>query len=154
MHEVANDPVSVAVGDFNGDNLPDIVSGNFASLSVLLGLGDGTFTTATNYFVGGKYAAVGDFNGDSMPDIALDLGGKVGLFWNQTLPRLQIRSSGPNVQIAWPAWKGYQLEASSAVAGGSSWTPLTNAQPATFGSQYVLTNAPSSGQQVFRLKRK
>ena len=154
MHEVANDPVSVAVGDFNGDNLPDLVSGNFASLSVLLGLGDGTFTTATNYFVGGKYAAVGDFNGDSMPDIAIDLGGKVGLFWNQTLPRLQIRSTGSDVRIAWPAWKGYEIEANATVAGGSLWTPLTNAQPATFGSQYVLTNSPSSGQQVFRLKRK
>jgi len=39
-------------------------------------------------------------------------------------------------------------------AGGSSWTPVTNAQPATFGSQYVLTNSPAGSQQVFRLKRK
>lgn len=152
LHEVANDPVSVAVGDFNGDNLPDLVSANFASLSVLLGLGDGTFATATNYFVGGRYAAVGDFNGDSMPDIALDLGGKVGLFWNQTLPRLQIRSSGPTVQVAWPAWKGYALQTATNSATSAGWQDLAS-QPGIRGNQYVTTNAPSGGLQLFRLRK-
>jgi hypothetical protein len=152
MHDVANDPVMVAVGDFNGDNRPDIVSGNYASLSVLLGNGDGTFATATNYFVGGRHAAVGDFNKDGMPDIALDLGSRVGLFWNDTLPRLQISKAVGGARIAWPAWKFYSLEASASVGQAKSWQSVTNT-PVTFGSQYVITNACEGGLQAFRLKR-
>jgi len=150
MHDVANDPVSVAVGDFNGDNLPDIVSGNYASVSVLLGNGDGTFLSATNYFVGGRYAAVGDFNRDGMHDIAIDLGSKVGLFWNDTLPRLQISRAEGGVRVAWPAWKYYALETSSSAAG--PWTTV-DTTPATFGNQFVITNSVESDNQVFRLKR-
>jgi hypothetical protein len=150
MHDVANDPVSVAVGDFNGDNLPDIVSGNYASVSVLLGNGDGTFLSATNYFVGGRYAAVGDFNKDGMHDIAIDLGRKVGLFWNDTLPRLQIGRAEGGVRVAWPAWKYYALEAGSSAAG--PWMTI-DTTPATFGNQYVITNSAEGANQVFRLKR-
>ncbi|HWH72185.1 MAG TPA: VCBS repeat-containing protein, partial [Candidatus Sulfotelmatobacter sp.] len=151
-HEVANDPVCLAVGDFNGDNLPDIVSANYASISVLLGQGDGTFATITNYFMGGSWAAVGDFNQDGMPDVAMDLGGKVGLFWNDTLPRLQIAPVPGGVRVSYPAWKFYTLEASSNVAQSSSWRLVTNTL-ALYGSQYVLTNTLEAFGQVYRLKR-
>ena len=153
MHEVANDPVSVAVGDFNGDNQPDIVSGNYASLSVLMGLGDGTFTTATNYFLGGKYAAVGDFNNDTMPDIAIDLGSKVGLFWNATLPRMKISLNASGVKLAWPAWKTYSLEATSGSDPSSTWNPV-DLSPSVIGSQCVATNLPAGQVHLFRLKKK
>jgi len=152
-HPVANEPVTVAVGDFNGDNLSDIASANYASISVLLGFGDGTFSTATNYFLGGKHAAVGDFNKDGMPDLVLDLGGKVGIFWNETIPRLHIQAVSTGVRIAWPAWKGYELEAATSLASGSSWSPV-NTTPAVLGSQNVITNPVSSGNQVFRLRRR
>ena len=150
-HDVANDPVCVAVGDFNGDNLPDIASANFASVSVLLGLGDGTFMTATNYFVGGSWAAVTDFNLDGMPDLALDLGSKVGVFWNNTLPQLQISRAVGGVRVAYPAWKPYTLERSTLAKPGV-WSVVSDT-PTRFGSQFVVTNAVQASGQVYRLKR-
>jgi hypothetical protein len=78
-------PRSVAVGDFNGDGNPDLVVANSESdnLSVLLGIGDGTFQAARNYFVptgsSPVSVAVGDFNGDGKADLAVaNIGGQTG----------------------------------------------------------------------------
>src|SRR5215510_8638865 len=72
------DPVSVAVGDFNGDGVQDLVvanSGDFDSgnISVLLGNGDGTFQAAVNFGAGNNPSsiAVGDFNGDGIQDLTV-----------------------------------------------------------------------------------
>lgn len=151
-HEVANDPVCVAVGDFNGDNLPDIASANFASVSVLLGLGDGSFLTTTNYYLGGSWAAVADFNGDGMPDVALDLGKQIGLLWNDTLPQLQISPVSAGVRVAYPAWKPYTLEVNANLLALDSWQVVSNT-PNRFGSQFVLTNTVQAPSQAYRLKR-
>src|SRR6266496_3998631 len=71
-------PVSVAVGDFNGDGLQDLVVANYDSsdVSVLLGNGDGTFQLPLNFPVGPpgsapNCVAVGDFNGDGHDDLAV-----------------------------------------------------------------------------------
>src|SRR5260370_42672145 len=68
-------PVSVAVGDFNGDGVQDLVIANFGSnnVSVLLGNGDGTFQGARNFAAGASpnSVAVGDFNGDGVQDLAV-----------------------------------------------------------------------------------
>jgi hypothetical protein len=67
-------PTSVAIGDFNHDARPDIVTANFSSsdVSVLYGRGDGTFSVAVNSASPGGYAlAAGDFNGDGWLDAAM-----------------------------------------------------------------------------------
>jgi len=72
---------SVAVADVNGDGIPDLVVTNMCldtttckGVSVLLGVGDGTFLPAVNYDTGGLETgavAVGDVNGDGAPDLIL-----------------------------------------------------------------------------------
>lgn len=74
-YSAGNPSYSIAVGDFNGDNHPDLVTANYSysSMSVFLGNADGTFASPTNYsgdFSEYHYSvAVGDFNGDGKPDL-------------------------------------------------------------------------------------
>ena len=75
--------VSVAVNDFNGDRLADVVvanqcpaSGNCSNgnIGVLLGNGDGTFQPTQTYASGGNNTAavaVSDLNGDGQNDLVL-----------------------------------------------------------------------------------
>jgi uncharacterized protein (TIGR03437 family) len=65
---LAGDAFSVAVGDINGDSIPDIVSSDG---SVFIGKGDGTFGYQAANLPGvfGPMIA-GDFNGDGKVDIA------------------------------------------------------------------------------------
>jgi len=68
-------PWFVAVGDFNGDDKPDLAVAHRVpdSVSVLLGKGDGTFQAAVNFAAGTNPAsvAIGDFNGDGKTDLAV-----------------------------------------------------------------------------------
>lgn len=114
---VGRGPRGVTTADFNGDGKVDIataISGGWTDtnkVDVLLGRGDGTFSPASSFPVPARVRqlAVADFNNDGMPDLALDLGGKVGIFWNDTLPRLAIQPAPGGVRIAWPAWKHYAV---------------------------------------------
>jgi hypothetical protein len=76
-------PLTVAVADFNGDGIADLVAlsqltsevGNVLA-TVYLGNGDGTFqspkNTNTSFPAGSAYSlGVGDLNGDGIPDLAL-----------------------------------------------------------------------------------
>jgi len=82
-------PVSVMMGDFNGDGKKDLaLSSDFGGVSVLLGNGDGTFQPAVN-FAAGSYPdslTTGDFNGDGKPDLATAdfYGGGASVLLNNT----------------------------------------------------------------------
>src|SRR5262249_15589416 len=58
--DAGSGPISVAVGDFNGDGIPDLAAANLTggTVSVLLGHGDGTFGAAVNYAAGGAPLSV------------------------------------------------------------------------------------------------
>lgn len=71
-------PVSIAVGDFDGDNKADLAVGSLlggvSQISVFIGTGTGNFAAPVNYPVILNFSisniAVGDFNGDGRQDIA------------------------------------------------------------------------------------
>jgi predicted NUDIX family NTP pyrophosphohydrolase len=73
----ADGPVSVAAGDFNGDQDPDLAVANEYSdnISVLLGGASGGFGAATNFSTGDFTfpfsIAAGDFDADQDPDLAV-----------------------------------------------------------------------------------
>ncbi len=78
--QATNSPVSVpyaysfSLGDFNGDGIPDLAAVTaFDNVAILLGNGDGTFSTVSPVGVGNtpSYAAAGDFNRDGIPDLAV-----------------------------------------------------------------------------------
>jgi hypothetical protein len=68
-------PDAVAVGDFTGSGIPDLVVANSydATVSVLLGNGDGSFQPAQSYSVGyaPQSVVVGDFTGSGILDLAV-----------------------------------------------------------------------------------
>jgi hypothetical protein len=70
-----SDPYSLLVADFNGDNIPDIAVANYATntVSVMLGVGDGTFGAPIDTPVGREPASLAsaDFNGDGKMDLAV-----------------------------------------------------------------------------------
>jgi len=72
---VGTNPLAVAVGDFNGDGIPDLAVANSGSnsVSVLIGNGDGSYWPAANFNVGTYPAAIaaGDFNHDGHLDLAV-----------------------------------------------------------------------------------
>jgi YD repeat-containing protein len=70
-------PTFIAVGDFNGDGVPDLAVTDWQGyVTILLGNGDGTFAQASGSPITInseeiESVAVGDFNGDGKPDLAV-----------------------------------------------------------------------------------
>ncbi len=73
-YDYGNYPTSVALGDLNGDGKLDLaLTSNDGRVSILLGQGDGTLSTETDFAAGGTPCAVaiGDLNGDGKLDLVV-----------------------------------------------------------------------------------
>ena len=87
QYDVGEVPESVAIGDLDGDLVPDMAVANFSNnnkVSVLLEVGDGTFAAAVHYAAGSipLSVAIGDLDGDLVPDLAVaNAGGNTVSVW-------------------------------------------------------------------------
>jgi hypothetical protein len=92
LDTVFEGPSLPAVGDFNGDGIPDLAFEEGATVHVYMGRGDGTFGPPQHYDKGPRFfpsnaTLVGDFNGDGVLDLAAVNG-------NNTLTLLQGNGDG------------------------------------------------------------
>ena len=82
-YPVGDSPTNMGAVDLNGEGNPELVGGSVSSsiVSVLLGVGDGTFQARVDYAVPSPWGvAVADVNGDGIPDVvATSLQGGVAL---------------------------------------------------------------------------
>lgn len=160
-YTVASSPYSVAVGDFNNDGYPDLVTANYnnGSVSVLLGKGDGTFGTPQT-FTCGSYpisVAVGDFNQDGKLDVVVGnnnnnkAGGNVAIMFGNGDGTLQApvdySVQGSPFYVAVADLNGDGLPDFVLAAHGAAVQVYLNAGGGTFGTAATY-NAGSNPQSV------
>ncbi|HET6179676.1 MAG TPA: VCBS repeat-containing protein, partial [Candidatus Sulfotelmatobacter sp.] len=166
----------VAVADLNGDNKPDLVTANGglncrvidncsndATISVLLGNGDGTFQAARAYPTGaGPYSvSVADFNHDGAADIvtanvavhadSIASGTTFSMLWGNGdgtfRPHLEVEAGPGPISVAVADFNGdSKPDLAVALAASSRVSALLNTQTAL---QNVLTVNLTSGNSDF-----
>jgi hypothetical protein len=158
-------PLSVAVGDFNGDGKLDLVVGDQGfsysdqGVSVLLGNGDGTFQTAVNFGAGpgSTSVALGDFNGDGAPDLAVANGpsASVVVLLNTCVsasPSLAVSLSNATLTVSWPLPStGFVLESATSLSP-PNWLPAPESAVTNNGVLEVLVPV-NPGSRYFRLHK-
>ena len=109
--------VFLAMGDFNGDGIPDLAGTDGVQVWTLLGKGDGTFAETTGQAVAALCCeAAGDFNGDGLTDL---FAGSVLLTqwgWTATATgRSPLALDGRWVQASYPGDGNYKPSLSAAI---------------------------------------
>src|SRR5437867_2190459 len=149
-YAVGHTPLTVAVGDFDGDRVPDLAVANFGdsdpqvsdpgNVAVLLGNGDGTFQASQPFAVGTnpQFVAVGDFNGDRVDDLVVaNFGDKtVSVLLNTTVkgPTITAQPISQTVTAGQPAT--FSVTASGTAPLSYQWqkgvTPISGATGASY----------------------
>ncbi len=149
-YAVGHTPLTVAVGDFDGDRVPDLAVANFGdsdpkvgdpgNVAVLLGNGDGTFQAPQPFAVGTnpQFVAVGDFNGDRVDDLAVaNFGDKtVSVLLNATVkgPTITTQPVSQTVTAGQPAT--FSVTATGTAPLSYQWqkgvTPISGATGASY----------------------
>jgi len=149
-YAVGHTPLTVAVGDFDGDRVPDLAVANFGdsdpkvgdpgNVAVLLGNGDGTFQAPQPFAVGTnpQFVAVGDFNGDRVDDLAVaNFGDKtVSVLLNATVkgPTITTQPVSQTVTAGQPAT--FSVSATGTAPLSYQWqkgvTPISGATGASY----------------------
>lgn len=150
-------PRAVAVGDFNGDGIPDlaITNANSNNVTIFLGKGDGTFKVGSSPVVGTNPDSIvtGDFNGDGKTDLAVSnlysgtvtilLGNGNGTFTTKASP---VVGASPEA-IATGDFNGDgKLDLVTANYGGSGFTILLGNGDGTFSP--VANPIPGESQSL------
>jgi sugar lactone lactonase YvrE len=95
-----------AIGDFNGDGIPDVATLNQTSaVSILLGKDGSTFTAVAGPTIGGPATGIvsGDFNSDGKLDLAISVGNYAGQSPQTTVFILLGNGDGTFVTLQTPA---------------------------------------------------
>ncbi|MEG4924463.1 DUF4347 domain-containing protein, partial [Microcoleus sp. F10-D1] len=105
-------PLSISIGDINGDGKPDLATANFDSntASILLnttatGATTPTFATKADFATGGtnpQSVSIGDINGDGKPDLAtanIGFGSSTSILLNTTATGAATPSFNPTVDF-------------------------------------------------------
>jgi FG-GAP-like repeat/FG-GAP repeat len=138
-YETGAGPVSVAIGDLDGDRKPDLATANAfsGSVSVLLNGGDGSFRTRREYETGDGTVSItiADLDADGMLDLAVAVA---------ELDRVDVLLNEGDGRFAAPvphAAGDEPLEVASGDLDGDSMPDLATANLAEDGTVSVLLNA-------------
>ena len=145
------DPVSVAIGDLNGDGKPDVVTANAmpGTLSVLVNGGNASLGSKVDYESGSRpvSVAIGDLNGDGKADLVTGNMSTLGRFPSQDVAVLFNRGDGTfAARVEYPIALGHgQLSVAIGDLNGDGRLDVAVANDD--GSVSVLLNSGNGGLQ-------